>query len=416
MPDKEEVIELRYDLFSLPTAQHKAGLAGLCVLCESMRKRKLTPLPDIAFPEPGIVQVQLTLNKLTTLFNDLYDAAWEEVESKTKRKDKQKREIPYLREETRKETDKKTGKEKEIKVYIYEDVVPKVAFLSCLQMPDPWIKLWRNALWATLRGKPLTRTPYNERAEGSPLNETKKMWDGLRKFQKEKGRNNLAVDDLAGSLFLGAQSVNAEKISFKGRIDENFLLHFWPVVMGVFVPEVIDDEGKSAFAKGNFVIAIPEVTDVQGFVEEFLSMVARLKKEMKGYRPADAVISLPQEGALEYMHELLQVAKAKAQRGNISYNLAAIEVVHMEKRGDNIYLLSAHRTSVNNAILESYEAIRGKYNHPIFKAQMIGNILHGRPWFTGFDAVFAKHDKDWFLGSKTMFSTDVKRQLDNYKQ
>lgn len=414
MPDKEEVIELRYDLFSLPTAQHKAGLAGLCVLYESMRKRKMTPLPDVSFPEPGIVQVQLTLKSLSLLFNDLYDAAWEEVESKTKRKDKQtKKEIPSLREETRTEIDKKTGKGKEVKVYIYADVVPKAAFLSSLQMPDPWIKLWRNALWATLRGKPLTRTPYNERAGGSPLNEINEMWKALLKFQKERGRNILTVDELAGSLFLGAQAVNAEKIAFKGRIDENFLLHFWPVVMGVFVPEVIDKDGKSAF-KG-FVIAIPEVTDLQGFVEEFFGMVARLKKEMKGYRPADAVISLPQEGALEYMHDLLQIAKAKAQQGNISYNLSAIDVIHMEKRGNNIYILSAHRTSINNAIMESYEAIRGKYNHPLFKAQMIGNILHGRPWFAGFDAVFAKHDKDWFLGSKTMFSTDVKRQLDNYK-
>ena len=85
-----------------------------------------------------------------SLFNDLYDAAWEEVPWKTKRKDKSKNEKAWLREEKKTEQNPKTGKPKIVTYYIYQDVIPKAAFLDCLQMPEPWIKLWRNAIWSTL--------------------------------------------------------------------------------------------------------------------------------------------------------------------------------------------------------------------------------------------------------------------------
>jgi len=103
----EERVDLRYDLYSLPTAQHKAGLAGLCVLYETLKKRKIEPLPEIVVTEEEIVTVSLTKASLETLFNDLYDATYEETAQSKKRKDKHNNEIPCLREEKRKETDSK---------------------------------------------------------------------------------------------------------------------------------------------------------------------------------------------------------------------------------------------------------------------------------------------------------------------
>ena len=206
---------------------------------------------------------------------------------------------------------------------------------------------------------------------------------------------------------MGAQAVNAEKVPFVGRVDENLLLHFWPVVMRVFVPEVINNEGKTEF-KG-FVLAIPEVSDVEGFIDEFELMVATLKPDLRGYRPSEAVISVPQEGALEYMYSLV---RAKAQQGDISYNISSVEVVHLERRGDNISILSSSRVPVNTMTLEKYEAIRQSYSHPLFKTQLIHNLLEGNEWYAGFDRLLSTCDRDWFIGVKTWFPRDVRKHFD----
>src|SRR3989338_4503386 len=123
---EEEVVELIYDPFALPTAQHRAGLAGFLVLVDSMRRRKIKVLPEISVHSDGTVTVALTKKSLASTFNDLYDAATAERESPRKRKDKKKREIKPLREE--KLTDPKTGKERT--VFIYPQIIPKAAFLA----------------------------------------------------------------------------------------------------------------------------------------------------------------------------------------------------------------------------------------------------------------------------------------------
>lgn len=391
----EETIDLRYDLYSLPTAQHKAGLAGLCVLLKTLKRRKIGPLPEIAFPEEGIVTLSISKATLETIFNDLYDAAWEETESKSKWAD-----ATPLREEVRLIVDQATGKTKNVKYFIYNRIVPKGAFLDALQASEPWLKLWRDALWNTLRGKPTTRTPYNERADGKPVNEVDKTWKSLQKYQKKP----LATEEIASSIYIGAQAINAEKVPFVGRIDENLLLHFWQVVMRIFVPEIINNEGKAEF-KG-YVLAIPEVCDIEGFLEDFSLMVSQLKADLKGYRPAESIISVPQEGALEYIAALV---RNKAQDGNLAYNISSVEVVHLEKRGNNITMLSSSRLPVDDAVRGKYESIRsGHYRHPLFKLQIIRNLLDGKDWYSGFDRAFSSHDKDWFLGFKTWFPIDVR--------
>ena len=40
-------LTLSYSLFDLPSAQHKAGLAGLLLLIDSLRQRGADPLPDM---------------------------------------------------------------------------------------------------------------------------------------------------------------------------------------------------------------------------------------------------------------------------------------------------------------------------------------------------------------------------------
>jgi CRISPR-associated protein Cmx8 len=404
MPSRE--IELTFDPFILPTAQHRAGLAGLLVTIESMRCRRIKPLPEILRGDDGKVSIRLTKESLQTLFDDLYDAFWEERKSKEKPKGTK---IRNIRRVDTDEVNAGTGKRE--KAYKFEAVAAKGAFLKALGIPDPWLKLWRESIWATLRGVPKTRIPYKERVEGKHVGEADVVWKELQQFEKARTQNRFNTVNIVSSIFIGAHAENAERVPFQGRADEVFLLHFWPVVMGVYVPEVIDRDGKTKFV--GYVFAVPDVSDLRGFILEFPHTLAQFGNAMAGYRPRGAVISLPQEGGLEYLHNLLVLAKGKAQAGELAYNVAGVEVYHLEKRGNSIHVLAADRVAATHHLLEEYEAIRGRYRDPLFRRQIILNLLRGEPWYGGFDRVFSKNDRKRFIGSQAeRFSTDIRRRFE----
>jgi len=412
VPDR--TIELIYDPFTLPTAQHRAGLAGLLVLVESLRRRKIKPIPEINTNQDQTISVRITEDSLTVLFNDLYDATIKEIERRQKRhkgKGDKKREVPPLREV--KKFDLKTGKEKV--VYIYPKTVPKGKFLTTFDLPKIWLELWQDAVWGTLRGgSPQTRRPFEQRAQQLTPSETKKTWNMLQKFQDARGGNQFHSAPIVSSIFVGAQDKNAECVPFMGRADEVFLLQFWPVVMGVYVPEVIDREGETDFA--GYVLAVPDVSDIQGFAQDFPETITNLGNDEWKYRPKDAVISVPQEGGLEYLYHLMRLAKGKADIG--SYNVAGVEVYHLKppdrQKGERLVrLVATDKVVGTRGLLEQYEAIRDKYYSVLFRRQLILNLIRGEPWYREFDRVFAKGSKGGFIGAKAhRFSSDVRRRFE----
>ena len=126
--DEEPVISMTFDLFDLPTPQHKAGLAGLILQIRSMQERdqEFNPdeVPEIGDETATSVCVSLTQKSLQAMIDDLYSAKIKEtsVASKWKgQKPKRTDEIP--------ETDPKTGKVKKVKRFIYDVVEP--IRLSC---------------------------------------------------------------------------------------------------------------------------------------------------------------------------------------------------------------------------------------------------------------------------------------------
>src|SRR5260370_31666863 len=122
-----EVVEIRYDLFDLPTAQHKAGLAGLVLAIRSLKERSEKDpkaiLPEsvpeiIEGPDDTGVKVRFTKRSTKGLFNDLYDADLIESEPRekprTKGKGAAKSIIPAIKKTPFRFVDKKSGKEKEV--------------------------------------------------------------------------------------------------------------------------------------------------------------------------------------------------------------------------------------------------------------------------------------------------------------
>jgi len=409
----EKSVILEFDPFSLPTVQHRAGLAGLLVLVESMRRRESEPLPDIEHTN-GLYRITLTKETLTSLFNELYDGVLIEMSSEKK---PSKREKLIRVEES---TDEKTGKKK--RRYIFNQPVPKAAFLKYgYSMPEPWVRLWRDTIWYVVRERHKKRLPYEERIKNKDVSEAGSLWQKLICFDEKRSHGILVSADISSSIFVGAQARNAEKVRFKGRVDENFLLHFWPVVIGVFIPEQIEyDHNKKTITPrfDGYVIAIPDVTDHEGFLQDFPQFIAELDKREFKNRPRDSIISVPQEGGLEYMYRLLSLAKLKAgQQESIEYNTAGVEVFHLEKRGNNVVCHAADTVDTNERLVEDYGHYWKTFLSPIFRRQSIMNLLRSDPWYRGFDQVFALRPLGMFLASSgELFTKDASRRFADIEQ
>ncbi|HKM53520.1 MAG TPA: type I-MYXAN CRISPR-associated protein Cmx8, partial [Isosphaeraceae bacterium] len=283
-------ITLAFDLFDLPTAQHKAGLAGLLLQIRSMKDRRIAPetIPNVEELARTTARITFTRDSVQGLFDDLYDAKIVEKSSPTKWPN-----AAIKREEIQQLTDPATGRSKQVKQYIYDVVQPQApCLMRFLASPEdnPWLKLWRDMVWAIPRGINTTRAPFNKRAGGLPSSEGEAVWAHISKFQEELARSIFATGPISSALMLAAQSENAESVPFSGRHDHNFLLHFWQLVVLTYVPQVIDNDGKPA-AKG-YTLSIPDVADIWEFSLAFPELLASLRLERRGFRPTDALIDI----------------------------------------------------------------------------------------------------------------------------
>lgn len=396
-----QTVALKYDPFLLPTTQHRAGLSGLLILIDTMRRRRLAPLPETKIDQEGVVTIQWTRPSMIAVFNELYDASFEEIRQKNPRSGQKP-----VRILNQKGDDGKTQK-----IFVYKQLTPRAAFLKALGVPYIWIKLWREAVWGTLRGIPKTRIPYEERASRKSVSEAVKTWDLMVKFTRDLNRGKLRTGEITSALMPGCQVHTADQIPVLGRIDENLLLHFWPICSMIFQPIELERTGSERHR--GYLFAVPDVADLDWFIREFPAVAASLEPEPAGFRPRGSIIGIPQEGGLEFARNLMAIAAGKARRksGDI---LRGVEVYHVEKVGNNIKIWTADRVPVAESILRDYEAVRRRYFNAIFRRQLVLNLLRRHPWYRGFDRVFSVQPQELFFEetpSARMFRRDVRERF-----
>lgn len=400
-----EPVRVTYDPFLLPTAQHRAGLAGLLIQQDTMRRRGMGPLIDAEEDDQGRWTLTLTEENLEAAFNDLYDAAFEEREQKQKRTkgkgdDKTvlapKREVKRLNEKTKKtET-----------VYVYDQVIPRGAPLIALGMAEPWLKLWRESMWSAIRGIPKTRAPFERRAEGASSGEAEGIWGNVSR--PGKGKRKTATAELSGCLLLGAQATNADAVPFRDLVVQSTLLHFWPIVMGCFVPVVVDRDGGQAH--DGYVLAVPDVANMVSFREDYGPSVASLSSEVAGFRPKASLIAIPEEAGIAYGCQLSAIARGRSGFSELGYSTSGFDVFHLRKGERSVSLLHSGRVQITRAMLQEYDSLRENTTDPLYRRQRVVNLLARRPWYSGFDGLFATTESARFVGPKARsFSNDVRR-------
>lgn len=383
-----EALELDYQLAELPSSQHRAGLAGL-VLMVKWLERQGTNKGTCELKRLDELGATLCINELglEALFNETYAAFIEEQARPQPFKNKKKEIVPPLREEVRQETDSKSGKTKEKTIYIYPIVIPKGAFLVDL---DPsadgskgaWVKLWRDMIWSIFRGVPATRQPFEDRAEGARPDDAAKTWNDLAQPL------HYSVD-LPSTYFIGAQANNAENVPFKDRARFQFLLHFWPFAAQTYVPALINNEGGRDFV--GYALAIPDVANLEWFCEELPKALKHNRGvELSGYRPRGCVVDLAVEGALDILSLLrARIAVQEGERATSDLVLG-VDVIHLEKQGNNIRILGTSRIDPEASMIDEYARLRHSLWNPLFRKQRLLNLIDGRAWYTGFDALLCR--------------------------
>ncbi len=385
----EKTITLEYDLHSLPTAQHKAGLAGLIMMIDSMVKRKIEPRPEVAELTSSGAKVSFTRDSMQSMFDDFYDALLLEVSRKNKwsgQKEKRVEEVTVQTED---------GAIKTQKTYIYDLFQPRGKYLTVYYPDDgegPWIKLWRDMLWSTMRGIPKTRTPYQERLDDKHVSLAGKTFDSLKKSEKARLDGRVLTESISSALFIGAQDTNAEKVPFVGAIEQNLLLHFWTIAALYYVPRLLKRDGK--LENVGYVIVIPEPVDLQYFLKDISKFLGALKSDISGYRPEASLIDVSVEGGLEYLYHM---SLHRVRESDLSFSIASVEFYHLQKQGNNIKVLGNERIVSDRAVLEEYADLRSRRSNPLYKSMRIVNLLAGRPWYAGADELFNTWPRDIFI-------------------
>ena len=404
-----EVLELHYQLAELPTSQHRAGLAGLVLMVDWLKQQAdLKGICDIDRTAHGAT-LRINQQGLEELFNEVYAASLEEQErAQLLKNSRTKAVIPPLREETRQTLDPKTGKTKEKTVYIYESVIPKGGFLL---RNDPsgdgrngaWIKLWRDVIWTIFRGVPATRAPFDARANKEATTDAADVWQELIQPSEY-------TVQLPSTYFIGAQANNAENVPFKDRARFQFLLHFWSYAAQLYVPAVINNEGDREFV--GYALAVPNVADLELFCEELPPLLRGRGKDLSGYRPRDAVVDLAIESALDTFRRLGERLRLQAGSHSINDLLLGVDVVHVNKEGNNIRLLGSTRLDPEAEMIDRYAQFRDSLWNPIFRRQRLLNLVNHRDWHAGFDGLMSKLPYEQTIGNG-YFRRDARESFSN---
>ncbi|NBO64459.1 MAG: type I-MYXAN CRISPR-associated protein Cmx8 [Acidobacteria bacterium] len=386
-----ELLEIEYRLAELPTSQHRAGLAGLVLLADWIKKE---------YVSRGICDVEISSRNVTfyvdqlglsELFNGLFAASREEQARPRPMRNLRTGEIlPPLREEVRSVIDPVSGLPARTKVCIYETIIPQGAFLADL---DPsgdeenglWIRLWREAVWTTLRAVPATRKPYEARAKDEPVTDSLVVWSELC-----CGRE-YAVQ-VSGTSCLGVQSLSAERVPFMDLAQFRFLLNFWPLVAQIYVPVVYDASDNIDFR--GVVVAIPDVRDIDLFSRHFPGMLrarAVAPYPPRQFRPEQAVIDLVPEAGLDLLCRLRTQLNRDTPLAGVAKVVDGVDLFHLERQGNTVQALSIGRVEVDEGLLNRYESLRGAIRSPVFRRQLLNNLIKGEPeWYADFGGLLTR--------------------------
>lgn len=385
---REGSVTLGWDLASLPSSQHRAGLLGLVLMVRWLGQKEVPADAICRLDEVASGSATLTLNQagLKALMDEVYGARMTEVPSRTAWPGKAK----LLREEISEEGGKSQ------RWFIYEAEQPLGAWMAqddAGGADGPWVKLWRDMLWNVPRGRPTQRGPFVSRARGGAPSDVAKAWKALANPDKSTG--------LASTDFLGAQATTAEGLPFQDRSADQFLLQFWPYVVQIYLPQTVDNEGKRR--SQGYALGMPDVADLSLMAEVFRKVARERMKDqtLAGYRPAGAMVTSPAEAGLKLLSHVSSGIEASLGAGLLRRVVLGIDVIHADKVGNNVDYPAVTRIHPDPHTIAQYRSLSAAYHDTRFWHRRLINLLEGRRWYDGMDRLIAT--TPWAHTIKSLF-------------
>jgi CRISPR-associated protein Cmx8 len=255
----EEEVKITYQLAKLPGASYRAGLAGLVFLFRFLKRAQpeIKEHIEVSF-DSASATLMCDQQGLQALLNLTFDS--ENILNWTDKKRSGGTPVEIQGE----------GKEKR---YCYADL--KVQALA-LKERDPsgiWTNLWSSWLLNTVRSIPKSRNNFKIRSDGEPVS-IKSFWTALKEPEVKTG--------LSSSSLIGAEAKTAEGVPLKDDNAQEFLLNFWPYVSQPYIPCRFDTDGKRE--DWGYTVAIPDVQDLEAFVEQFPDILERRPQNPPEYK------------------------------------------------------------------------------------------------------------------------------------
>ncbi len=472
-PAVPTAVTVTYDLSELPTAQHKAGLAGLLFQIDHMNDKTPKPaaIPQVLALTATSATIEFTKESVQCLFDDVYAA---DVNGEWFRTKKAKEELrgertvelggktvneyrygdEWLRE---RKGDKTPNSERtvtvggtKVKEYLYDSTRPTFPavrqYLGDGGSGTAWLKLWQDMVWGVPRGVNTTRVPFevvggwdrkrpkeSRRVAKRPSPEGAAAWVALVSWQTANDNQKpVPVAPLDGKLWLGAQDKSAEQLGFKGFAHLNLLLHFWVNAVLIYVPQTFKPERKNnkLVAKrryDGFALAIPDVADLKQFVARFREVLSALGREKvrEGVRPTSAVIEVAAQGALSLADRDLAagVVTERAAAGETEFSISGIDYLHFRPGKNGPRMLSAGRLTLRKNLAGQYRDIVGPpggeppYRNPLFRRGLLLALIDGTAWYQPFVKLLTEWPAEFFVCSSgspakmSWFWADVRKKF-----
>ena len=401
--ESDESVLVPWSLPDLPTAQHKAGLAGLFVYISKMLKFiQNGPIPAIESKSALELSVRFTQASLTTLMDSVYAGEEHLVESRKKWSGR-------MPDGEKSKTVERDGQQREEKVFLYKVVRPKaeiIAYWRGGDGEDSWVALWREAVRGVLRAGGNTEKIYEftlkRKSPTEKSGDLNELWSGLvAAAENRRG----AVKAVPTSMFIGAETKSAERVDFKGEVHHNLLLHFWPFVSPVFVPrEVQRKSRKWVTSDCGFVMAVPEVAHLTDFgkrIDEHWRQLQISDGNGPRHRPPESRIDTAVEGGMAFLHSLAIDKLENMGEGDFFDAVPQVELYHLEKRGNNIRMLAAEAIRSSLEMLLKFDRIVAQPRlNLMFKRLRLRNLLDDLPWHArAVETLFTRFPVELFIRS-----------------
>jgi CRISPR-associated protein Cmx8 len=314
----DKAVTLVYNLLAQPTIFHKAGLAGLLLYLDDMKRRGVKSRPAYDFLGDNEVSVHATESQWRGMFNDLFAARC--TTQVVKKKEKRVVE-PYLR---------------------YFD-----------QYPEPWAKFRRQAFKHFWNRHTVMDSTFGRCADKRDA----------KAVDFEDLDSRMAMKEY---LSIGKQAGNAERVCLNDHGRSLALLYFWQFASGAFMRPV---EGKKS--EWHHVYAIPDIINLKLFVGCMPGSVKQaMENNSKGKNlPLYAIVLLPVEASLRYGHMV-----------HDPESIAGVEYHEVTFKQNGVNVFAVHDLPYDDDVLVAYNNIKARYIHPVFLKAEITALVNGTKW------------------------------------